>query len=66
MVDIIVGNDSVCSSDAPKAKTAKNEEVSTATDNCDLEMRVVDSERQQKQMSTTKEHGISGSEYWFI
>ncbi|KAM7541255.1 hypothetical protein Aperf_G00000036242 [Anoplocephala perfoliata] len=65
----IVGDDSVCSSDAPKAKTAKNEETSaTATDSCDSEMRVVDSEGQQQQqqqpqqeMSTTKEHGTSGN-----
>ncbi|VDN97399.1 unnamed protein product [Rodentolepis nana] len=51
----IVGEGSACSSDAPRAKNAKNEVNSSATDACDSEMRVVESAGQKHHEN--KEHG---------
>ncbi|VUZ53019.1 unnamed protein product, partial [Hymenolepis diminuta] len=58
MVDI-VKDGSASSSDTPRTKNAKNEN-SAATDTCDSEMRVVESEDQKHQEN--KEHGNSAHE----
>lgn len=72
MADIAGGGEgSACSSDAPRAKNAKNEENTAATDSGDSEMRVVDSDgqqshHQQQQHQENRDHTISGSKSYLV